>query len=526
MVLNGIPIGIAGFITLYMIANHMKDVDYSYGIIAFAFGYLGMWKFITSFLRKAHIKRISEGKDLGRCIGTYIAGKIVLIVLYLMVVVGGLFVWKIIMHKGFESREHVNVIWVLILYMLFETGMDIFVATYEARLEIAKIEIGILFFAIIKMVAVMIGVHFGLSIYVLVAAYFAAVSVQIAFYIVMFKGYPIKRPSWSLMKSYFRFSFPILLAVGALGLGTTIVRVMIQLFWDSADVGHYFAAWRLAHVPTIAPLVAILLFPTFSGLHAEKRYSRISEYTHKAERYIAFISVPFGIVLILFARPVVHIILSDLFLPAVPMIRILAISGILAALNIPYFSQIIGTDRPWIYTIIIIIQGFLSFVITILLVPRGIHGIHLPGLKGTGAAAAVLISSIVGFILVRFVVRKYIVTGTKPYWRIYRFVISGAVMGVVLWILEMIWPLDNPSIGIDKGLMEISDHISVLEPVTMILMDFSNVLGYLIYFLAGLIPYIVMLIVLKELTKKDLRYFLDVLNPIKMLSYIRKELRI
>ena len=526
MVMNGIPIGIAGFITLYMIANHMKDADYSYGVIAFAFGYLGMWKFITSFLRKAHIKRISEGKDLGRCIGTYIAGKTVLIVLYLMMVVGGLFLWKIIMHRGFESREHVNVIWVLALYMLFETGMDIFMATYEARLEIAKIEIGKLFFAIIKMVAVMIGVHFGLSIYGLVAAYFAAIWVQAASYIIMFKGYPIKRPSWSLMKSYIRFSIPILLTVGALGLSTIIGRVSIQYFGDSEDVSHYFAASRLVYYHTVAFLVAMLLFPTFSKFHAKKLYSRISRYTHKAEKYIAFITVPPCIVLIIFTRQIVQIMLLDTYLPAVPIIRILAISGLFTALNIPYISQILGTDRPWIYTLIVFIQGFLNVLILMILVPASLSGIKLAGMQGTGATLAALVSSIAMFILVRFVVRKYIVTKTKPYWRIYRFAISGAVMGAVLWLLDLIYPLENPSRGIEKGLLWMSDHYSALEPVTTRIIDYSNVLGCLLYFLVGLIAYIAMLTILKELTKKDLKYFLDVINPKKMLLYIRNELRI
>jgi len=291
-------------------------------------------------------------------------------------------------------------------------------------------------------------------------------------------------------------------------------------------VGYYFAGWRLTYLSTVALLVAILLFPTFSRLHAKKRYSRISDLTHKAEKYIAFVSVPMGVVLILFARPIVQTMLGDEFLSAVPMVRIFAISGLFVAFNIPYFSQIIGTDRPWIYAVIIFIQGFLNLILILILVPKILFGIDMAGVRGTGAALATLVSSIAGFILVRFVVRRYIVTRTIPYWRIYRIFISGAVMGPALWLLNILWPLENPSRGIEKGLLWISDHISALEPVTTNMMDYSRGMGIFLYLLAGLIPYIAMLIVLKELTKKDLKYFLDVINLRKMLSYIRNELRI
>ena len=175
---------------------------------------------------------------------------------------------------------------------------------------------------------------------------------------------------------------------------------------------------------------------------------------------------------------------------------------------------------------IVFIQVFLNVLILIILVPGSIFGINLAGMRGTGAAVAALVSSITAFILVRFVVRKYIVTKTKPYWRIYRIFISGAVMGIVLWVLNLVYPLENPSEGIEISLLWVSDRVSVLESISTSMMDYSYALGILIYFLAGLIAYIAMLIVLKELTRKDLRYFLDVFNPKKMLSYIWNELRI
>ncbi len=512
MVLNAIIIGVLSSLMIFYIVRGLDDADFSYGIVAFSLAFIGMWLGITKLLKSAHIKRISEGKDLGKCIGTYIAGKILLTVISLIF----LFITLLVFGSGFESPEHRNVIYFLIIFLILENLNDIFISTFEARLEIAKIEIGKLIFNVVRMGAVVFVVINQLGIYGLAGTYLFSILFQTIFYLLMFKGYRIKRPSWPLMKSYIRFAIPLFIAtIVGLAASVSINRVIIGFFWSPEDVGNYFAAWRMISSTNLIFVVGILLFPTFSKFHSEKLYSRISEYTYKAEKYIALFLLPAIVILILFPKDLVIIFLSDSFHPAVPMIRIMAISALFTALNVPYISQILGTDRPWIYAFVGIIQGILNGLFLVLLIPNSLFGINLPGMKGTGAAAATLISSVAIFILVRFIVRKYIVTRTKPNWRMIRFVLSGTILAVFFLILNLIFPLRVLPEAIDAVLSWISPVIS----------EFGYLFAVPIYFLVGLAAHFLILYIIREITKNDLRYFLDVFNPKKMFVYIRDEIK-
>ena len=65
------------------------------GIIGFAMAFLALFNIIADLgFSRAHIKRISEGKDLGTCIGTYVAIKIFLIGLMVTIVFTAIFIWK------------------------------------------------------------------------------------------------------------------------------------------------------------------------------------------------------------------------------------------------------------------------------------------------------------------------------------------------------------------------------------------------------------------------------------------------
>jgi O-antigen/teichoic acid export membrane protein len=69
---------IFGYLALFFILRYMGAE--SYGIMGFGLAYVGLFAFITDLgFNHAHIKRVSEGKDLKKCIGTFFVLKLVLI---------------------------------------------------------------------------------------------------------------------------------------------------------------------------------------------------------------------------------------------------------------------------------------------------------------------------------------------------------------------------------------------------------------------------------------------------------------
>ncbi|MCK5459478.1 MAG: flippase, partial [Thermoplasmatales archaeon] len=67
-----------GWIGLFILAKLWGDyAPVALGYIGFAMAFLTLFHLVAKFgFLEAHVKRISEGKDLGTCIGTYAAIKI------------------------------------------------------------------------------------------------------------------------------------------------------------------------------------------------------------------------------------------------------------------------------------------------------------------------------------------------------------------------------------------------------------------------------------------------------------------
>ena len=130
------------YAALFFIARYMGPRDY--GIIGFAMGFVGLFSFLSSLgFSEAHIKRISEGKDLGTCIGTFLVTKLGLVSLMASATVGAVFFWKFVIGRGFESSTHEIAIYIILGYFILERISTIFQDTYTAETKIAKVRIPI-----------------------------------------------------------------------------------------------------------------------------------------------------------------------------------------------------------------------------------------------------------------------------------------------------------------------------------------------------------------------------------------------
>ena len=116
------------------------------GVIGFGMAFIGLFNFIADLgFSSAHVKRISEGKDLGKCIGTYATIKILLTVIMAALVIGGISIWKYALHKEFFDATRETVIYVFLLYYLFSNLSLIALQTFVGRQEVAKREFSRIF---------------------------------------------------------------------------------------------------------------------------------------------------------------------------------------------------------------------------------------------------------------------------------------------------------------------------------------------------------------------------------------------
>jgi O-antigen/teichoic acid export membrane protein len=493
------------------------------GVIGFAMAFIGVFNIVADLgFGQAHVKRISEGKDLGTCIGTFFTIKMILTSAMAGIVLLAIFFLENVLHQGFHDATKQSVVYVFLIYYVLLSIQQIASNTFNGKGEIAKMQITSIFENIVKVplmiLVALTGVGLvgiapviewptflrpaqqfvsGHPIGSLAMAYVFGIATTVFVGFWLMRKYPWKKPSRELGKSYLSFAFPMFFYSIIATITANIDKLLIGYFWTATEVGYYFSLQQILQIILVISVgFNTVLFPAYSGYFAKKDFKKINQTTRTAERYISMVVLPPVVVIILFANPVISIMLNSAFLPASSTLIVLTLYALLASFMAPYYSLIIGVNRPGIYAKIGLGMSLINITLDLLFIPQ--WGLLSPlGINGPlGAAVATVLANIVGFIWIRFSAKK--LTGIQllqthtP-----RHIIAGVVMGFVLYLFAFRTAF------------------------------FLTIHWYHLIFFAGIgfVIYIGVLYLLREFTKKDLHFFLDLVHPKEMLRYLSSELK-
>lgn len=524
---------ILGFIGIVVLAKLWGDFSReALGIIAFAMSVISLFSIITDLgFSSAHVKRVSEGKDLGTCIGTFAAIKIILTSIMILAAFVSIYIWKNVFHEGFYDATTESVIIVLIFHSLFINLRAIAIETFKGKREIAKLQITKTFENIIKVPLSILVALAGVNVMgrmispaviwpdflqplqqflashatgALAMTYVFGIMATFFVGLWFMRGYPIKKPNLSLAKNYLSFALPLAISSVISTVAFNIDRIMIGYYWTSANVGDYFVVQRIMGFISILYLsVGMILFPTFSKQHAKNDLKAIIKTINLAERYISMILIPPIVIIFLFAKPIINIMLDSSFLPAAPVLIIMVMFPFLRGMTAPYSTSISGMNRPDIAAKFGVIICLTNICLNYLFIPKNgllshieINGMSF-GISGaTGAALATVISFLIPFFGLRIIAKRLLkirlLQSHTP-----RHIIAGSVMGVVLYFLA---------------------YKTSLFPVIRWYTLFA-------FIGIGLITYIAVLFALKEFKRQDFNFFLNILHPKEMFSYVKDELK-
>ena len=491
--INQIICGLLGYIGFFYIVRYMGPE--AVGIFGFATGFVGLFSFIADLgFSNAHIKRVSEGKDFGICIGTFLIIKIVLLVIKLGSVFCSIAVWKYILGRGFETPIHEIVVYI----MLFESALynfyTVVISTFTAKMEMAKDQVCLLFCGITRVPVIVSAVIFQLGIIPVATAYFLGTLSRAIVGLYFFRQYPINKFNIDYFKSYLKYTIPLFTFTITKSIAVNLDRVLIQLFFTSVDVGYYYAPQKiLAFIFTLAVPINVLLLPTISKFHSNNEIEKIRMFIQNTERYLSMIIFLLCVTLVILAIPIIRIFLSADFFPGVWIFRTMVFALTIGWLSCPYSALILGFDKPTLFAKISVFDTILVICLNIILIPHNIFGLKLFGLGGLGAVISTLAVAIISYIIWRYAGYKYI--KIKPSVSTIKIFCTALLTGILLYLLNNIF------------------HIETLYQL-------------LVLSLIGLGFYICILHVLNEFTKDDLNFFLDTLNIKKMLSYAKEELKI
>ncbi len=487
-----------GYLGIFAIARFTVNSRELLGFIGFGLGLVGSFFIITGLgVHAAHIKRISQGEPLDRCIGSFAFLQIIQIGLATGATLLSLYLWMEVLGRGFETPIHLRIVFVMLLYYIAISLARIGTTTFNAHFETAKSQVSSFTGTAIRLVGIVVVVVAALGTLALSLAWayvFGAVAMA-AMALLLLWRYPIALPSRDLIRNYLRFSLPLSLPVALVALSANIDKAIIQLFWGADEVGLYFTVQRVIILLTVTTsAVSILLFPLISRYHARDEFNLLRTKSKEAERYLSMILAPVVAFLLVYPEGVIHVILSDEFLPAANILRLFAVATFVLALIVPRRSILLVMDRSDLVGIASLAGALTTLVLYPILIPTSIFGVSLLGLGPEGAALSVLVGY--GVLLALALIFSYRLVGDRLHLRIAFHVFAAAA--VALLFIQLLPPV----LGADWRWFHL-----------------------LVFGTAFLGVYLALLTAIREFRKADLLLFLDFLNPRKMLRYVRDEMK-
>ena len=488
-------VGILNYISLYLIARYYSLPKFALGLLNFTIGFVALFSMLPNLgFPLAHIKRISEGKDIGKCNATFFSIRLMLTALMVAVVISSIFIWKNVMGRGFQTPEQEKALYVMLCYYILLVLSQNFIITYRAKMEIAIAQLPFFIEAFVRTVIIAYLVFSNYGAIWIVHAYVIGGFVLFLSTFIFFKE-PIDKPTKEYFSSYLKFAIPVSLASVSFIIMTNLDKVLIQLFWGYEQGADYFSIVRLSRfINNITMAVGMLLLPTMSAMYAKNKIDELQNVTLEAERYISMILMPVVFLLIFLAKPTVYIFLTKKFYSAIPILQILPLFAMFNALKRPYETRLLGMELPNFARNRIFIMVFVNVILNIILIPKDIRslGIKLAGLAGVGAAIATVVAYFSGLVYTRLIIYKMSKIGLNV--SVIKHFFAAIIMGFIVRYMNKYYIV-------------------------------RRWYDLLFLFIFGLVIYLAILIAFKEFKKKDFYLFIDTLNPKKMFSYISLEIK-
>ena len=230
------------------------------------------------------------------------------------------------------------------------------------------------------------------------------------------------------------FSFGIFVAASNMleMLYSNVLSFVIGKRFSVKELGYYNQAYSLEQIPvySMTSVLNQVMFPFMSRMQDEKE--TIKENIKKSTMCISFFMFPLMVFLICFAKPIIIVLYSEKWVPAVPYFQILCIIGFFNALyhlNRSVLKAIGRTKQLFYSQFLSILLGFLLIMVVL---PYGIFYV-----VGVAAFNQILSYVIVTFMSGRKIGYGIFIQMKDTFMNLFAAVISGCV--AVLLSLHIHW---------------------------------------------------------------------------------------
>ncbi len=464
----------------------------AFGTIAGTMALVGVFNSFSDMgFSAAHIKRVSEGKDLQDCLSTYAAVRLLLTAA--MVTMALVYIFLLSGIEGALSPESVTVIALFILYYVLVDVASIATNTFDAKMQTAKSQVVWLTDTAVRIPLIILVAIAGLGIIALSVAYVAGGLTMLVVALLMLRRFEVRWRRPTLLRSYARFAMPVALTAVCTSIAANINIVFVQWFGTQSDVAYYAGGFTLLGIfGFIGVAVSQLSFPQFSRLHADGDIEGIRKITLDAERYISMVGMPILLVLALFPTEVIVLLLGQQFEAAGEPMRLLAIAGFIGMLSQAGMAQVNAVNRPGTLAKIASVTLALNVLLLLVFVPVSILGLGALGLSYIGASIVAIIVAVLSLGLVHIAIWR--LTGTGFNAHVVAHVACASAAALLIGLVSLVFP--------------------VTDLISLVLLS-----------AAAMCAYVLAMHLTGELTKYDVAYLRSMTSPTGLKDYVVSEVK-
>ena len=352
------------------------------GTVAYGTAFAGLFSFITGVWGTGHIKLISEGQPIEKCIATYKVLMLFTVVIFLLASIGWFSIQKYIFN-GFSSSTTEIVVIISILAHILNLVIIAGETTFAARLEQYKSNFPKLINSLIYQILRIFLAVLGFGAIALAAGKIIAGILVLPIIIQLFRKFPKGEFDRKLGKIYLKYALPVLVIVIAQTVTQYSDKIFLEEFSDTTEVGYYTAAFSIGGlVLLVGNSIGRIFFPLFSKYISENNWDNVND---KICTYmeILILFLPIILMVALAANPIILTVLGENYEPSVLPFLILTICTYFMILFQPFGNVISGMGRLKIVAFIQVGQMCLFLLSMVVLVSPKIYG-----LGATGMAAA------------------------------------------------------------------------------------------------------------------------------------------
>jgi len=316
------------------------------GTIAYGTSYVMLWSFISGVFGSGHIKLISEGQDIGKCISVFTRLYFGSVIVYFFVVIGFFLFQKYILNVNFGSTTQQAVIVILLSSTILEKFYQYSNATFTATMEQAKANLPIFVKSVIWQIGRIIVVFFGLKAIGLVTWNLVITVLLLPLVFNLIKKSP--RTGWdhNLFKRHISYAMPILLIVIINSIIQYSDKLLLAHYTNTTELGYYSAANSIGGMIMLASMtVGNIFFPLFSSLLAKNDWAAVKQKIMQFQEFLSIFVFPLVCLIVIISVPLITTVLGSRYEPSIKPFMIISFATYITLVGMPYGNTITGAGR-------------------------------------------------------------------------------------------------------------------------------------------------------------------------------------